>query len=546
MTWTGTAPLRQATKTVDGWVFTGLEDRQATTQDSGFAGGTKQDDSCASVITAKAPNKDDLKRVYVTSKTINDVNNARNGHVILGLSWIRIPQNTTSPSAHIGFEFNAGTSGACAGPGGLVVRTAGDMLIVYDFEGGTAVPAISLRRWVTSGACEVGSKSPPCWGPSVNLTDSGAAVAGVNTGATASDTAGPTNETLGIKEFGEAGIDLTDAGVFAPGVCATFGSAFAVSRSSGSSATAQMKDLVGPGNINITNCGSIKIIKRTAPRGVNQAHSFTSTIPAAGSPAAPNEACTLDSTPASFTLNDSGNTNADNAANTESCTNVPIGSYTVTEGADASNFSFVDVSCTATGTGTSATTSAGSKVASITLAGGGVVTCVYTNRQNLGAILVTKNRKHAADGPSDHPQVGVDITVNGVTKATNSSGQACFDGLPFGDYTVHETVPDGYHVDANDKVKTVDNNAKCTDATFVGETVSFLNMPLTDITVSVDSQIDGGTASTISCVDKDGNVLGSTATDADAVTGGDGSVKVEDLEPTDPAVTLVCTIIVDP
>ncbi len=52
---------------------------------------------------AKAPNKDDLKRVYVTSNTVG-------GDVFLGLAWVRIPQNTTSPSAHIGFEFNQGTT----------------------------------------------------------------------------------------------------------------------------------------------------------------------------------------------------------------------------------------------------------------------------------------------------------------------------------------------------------------------------------------------------------------------------------------------------
>src|SRR5215203_4394723 len=59
-TWTGTAPSRTASKTVSGWAFTGLEDAQATTSDSAFAGGTKQDNDCATVIGAKAPNKDDM------------------------------------------------------------------------------------------------------------------------------------------------------------------------------------------------------------------------------------------------------------------------------------------------------------------------------------------------------------------------------------------------------------------------------------------------------------------------------------------------------
>ena len=34
-------------------------------------------------------------------------------------------------------------------------------------------------------------------------------------------------ETLGTNEFGEAGINLTDAGVFPPNACVAFGKAFA-------------------------------------------------------------------------------------------------------------------------------------------------------------------------------------------------------------------------------------------------------------------------------------------------------------------------------
>jgi hypothetical protein len=172
VTWTGTAPKRTADKSVSGWDFDGIEDAQATTSDSAFAGGTKQDDDCATVGTGKAPNKDDLRRVYFSTKTVN-------GNVFLNLAWVRIPQNTTSPSAHIGFEFNQGSTACPAGSDGLVRRTAGDMLIVYDFEGGaTDNPTITLRRWLTdptdpaqagyftnaNSPCDVDADSPPCWG----------------------------------------------------------------------------------------------------------------------------------------------------------------------------------------------------------------------------------------------------------------------------------------------------------------------------------------------------------------------------------------------
>ena len=149
---------------------------QGTTADTSFNGGVKQDNNCARVGTGKPPNKDDLKRIYLASKT------GSNGHTYLDLAWARIPQNTTSASAHVGFEFNQGTTACPAGSDGLVQRTAGDMLIVYDFEGGSGAPVLTLRRWVTSGACEVGSNTPPCWGDAKNLTAGGFAEGKVNTG----------------------------------------------------------------------------------------------------------------------------------------------------------------------------------------------------------------------------------------------------------------------------------------------------------------------------------------------------------------------------
>ena len=528
----GTAPYRQAEKVAFGFDFLGIEDDDADTSDTAFAGGTKQDDNCATVGGAKAPNKDDLKRVYLASK-VDPVT----GKVYLALSWVRIPQNTTSPSAHIGFEFNQGETPCpgAAGTAGLVQRVAGDLLFVYDFEGGSADdPVITVRTWVTSGACEVGSNSPPCWGPSVNLTDAGFAEAQVNTSLVGpvldalSPPAPPAttsvDATLGLNEFGEAIIDLTGAGIFAPGTCRSFGKAFAVSRSSGNSANAQMKDLAGPGDFELQNCGDITIIKRTNPRGVDQDFSFTSTI--AGSELA----CTADLTPASFTLNDDAG--VDNADNTEFCANVPAGSYSVEEAAaDPPGFVFESLTCTATGTGTSVTTAG--KVASITMAGGGSVTCIYVNRQELGAILITKTRKHAAAGPGDHPHPGVTFTVDGRTGVTDANGELCFDGLAFGPYTVTETVPAGYVGNSpNPQQVIVDNNAECDDDPYGGETASFSNTPLTDISVSVNSQVDGGTASTIDC---DG---------VTAVTGanGDGSLSRLNLPPG----TYTCVIVVDP
>lgn len=506
-TWVGTSPSRTSSGHASGWAFTGLEDAAKSGTDSAFAGGTKQDADCASVTGASAPNKDDLRRVYVSSNTVG-------GHVYLALAWVRIPQNTTSPSAHIGFEFNQGSQACPAGSTGLVHRTAGDMLIVYDFEGGaTDTPVITLRRWVTSGACEVGSDSAPCWGPSANLTAAGFAEAKVNTTAAVSDAIGPSGaQTLGINEFGEAGIDLTGAGVFTPDACTAFGKTYAVSRSSGNSATAQMKDLVGPGNINISNCGRVIIHKVTDPSPDPTGSTFNYTT-------------TGGLSPAGFQLADGGTRDYGGT--------VHSGDYTVTESTPGPNFAFGGLDCTASDLSNGSTLSTSGATASFHLNADDTVECTYTNILKQGAILVTKTMKHAAAGPGDHPQSGVDFTVAGVTKTTDANGQACFDGLVFGAYDVTETLPSGYVADQPlTQSVTVDNTATCADQPYGGEQVSFHNTPLTNITLGVDSQVAGGTASTIDC----NGVTGSTG------AGGDGSLSVTDLRPG----TYTCTVVVDP
>jgi Prealbumin-like fold domain len=164
------------------------------------------------------------------------------------------------------------------------------------------------------------------------------------------------------------------------------------------------------------------------------------------------------------------------------------------------------------------------------------VSVTFVDPRHRGAILVTKTRKHATAGPGDHPHEGVNFTINGVTKATDANGKACFDGLLFDDYTVHEDTPAGYKGEA-DKTVTVDNKASCTDNPYVGETVSFHNTPLSNITVSFESQVPGGTAATIQCT-------GLTATPADETPNAfdDISEAFKDLEPG----TYTCTVVVDP
>ncbi|GAB3418391.1 prealbumin-like fold domain-containing protein [Flindersiella endophytica] len=526
-TWVGSAPSRTSSKTVAGWAFTGLEDAQATGTDSAFAGGVKQDNDCASVIGAKAPNKDDLKRVYVTSNTVG-------GDVFLGLSWVRIPQNTTSPSAHIGFEFNKGTTACPAGSGGLVRRTAGDMLIVYDFEGGaTDTPTITLRRWVTSGSCEVGSDSPPCWGPSTNLTALGFAEAKVNTTGSVSDAIAPPPPappvTLGTNEFGEAGINLTDAGVFSSTDCESFGKAYAVSRSSGNSATAQMKDLVGPGAVNITNCGRVIIRKVTDPSPDPTDTTFDYTT-------------TGGLSPSTFDLK--------NGESQDYGSQVLQGSYTVTESDPSPAFALSNIDCSASNTshGTTITENEATRTASFNLKPLDVVDCTYTNTLQRGALRIvkqsTKSNTLVSNAGAVFSYDSSSVTDNGTGDEDSTIGEICVSGLSPGAYTVNETTPPpGYGgATQTDVTATVVVGTNCTDnQPSAANTATFTNAPLADIQVNFRDGGSGETSATsIVCTN-----AGTTPSTTPA-TGWDNSVTHEDI-PIDPSPrTVTCTIVIDP
>ncbi len=540
VTWSphpATTPTRQTDdQTTNGFKFKGLEDWQATTSDNGFSGGTKQDQDCPGVITAKADNKADLKRIYIASKNIS-------GEVYLDLAWVRIPQNTTSPSAHVAFEFNQGTTACPSGSDSLVHRTDGDMLIVYDFEGGsTDTPHITLRRWVTSGSCEISNDSPPCWGTATDLTNLGFAEAKVNTfgpvqddltpPALSSTTGTSVSSTLGTSEFGEAGLDLgpNGANIFPANQCVSFGKVFGVSRTSGNSGTAQMKDLVGPGNFRLSNCGSITIIKHTDPRGLNQDFGYTTTGGLS---------------PSSFTLNDNGNSGGgDSAGNTQSYSNVQAGTYTVTEGADPTGFVFESLSCTDSN-GNS--TSKSGKTATITVVGDGSTTCTYVNQQQLGAIKITKTTSKPSGTGLDGATFSITkggTPISGSPFTTTNGGVICVDNLTFGDYVVTETAaPSGYSIDDDTgHTVTVDNNATCSDDPYVGESISFTDTPLTDLTITVASEVSGGTSSTITCTDGDHTTFPGTDIGDSPQSGETATVTANGLKPG----TYTCEVVVDP
>jgi len=499
--------------------------------DNSFGQGTKEDNPNVTVVTGSIPpNKNDLTRFYYGTESVGSAD-------FLYLGWERL---VNIGNANLDFEIShnvtTGFNSSTTGPVTLN-RTEGDVLVTYDF-GGSGTPTLGLLRWVTSGATSqcFSSNTIPCWGNRVDLSGLNEAEGAVNSGSVTDPMAPDAPRTLSTGLFGEASINLTAAGVFPTGTCTAFGSTFLKSRSS-SSFTAEIKDFIAPQPVNISNCGEIKIIKHSDPRGIDQNFSFTSTIPnPVGNSTTPS--CTSDSTPSGFTLNDNGNTSSDSTGNTEDCINVPAGSYTVTEGAEPPNFTFESLSCTATGGGAGSQDGTSPSQANITVVPNSVVTCTYTNKGS-GAILVSKTAKNHNLGPGQHPLAGATFTVNGVSKTTDANGHACFDGLAIGTaYTVTETsAPSGYAIDTASKSVTVSGAAGCSSGTPDG--VSFTDSPLTDLKVTATSEVPGVTNTTITCV------VGTSTTNIGNSPQGPSDPAEVDANGLKPG-TYTCTVVVDP
>src|SRR5262245_19324648 len=231
-------------------------DLSKSTVDNSFGQGSKEDDPVPTVTAGSIPpNKSDLTRFYVNKEHAN-------GNDYLYLAWER---SNVLGSANMDFEFNQNSTPSANGV--TPVRTAGDMLITFDFTNGGGKPVLGLLRWVTSGATSqcLSSNSLPCWGNRVDLSAAGFAEGAVNAGTVHDANPPPSGGSdLPGLTFGEAGINLTAAGVFSQTVCQHFGAAFLKSRSS-ASFPAELKDFIAPIAVNISNCGTLVIKKVTDP-----------------------------------------------------------------------------------------------------------------------------------------------------------------------------------------------------------------------------------------------------------------------------------------
>jgi hypothetical protein len=328
--------------------------------DNAFGQGTKEDDPNVSVVSGSIPpQKSDLTRFYEASEFVG----GPGGGNFLYLAWER---TNNLGSANMDFEINQKTQPdlTTAGPKTLN-RTAGDLLVTFDFTNGGGRPTLGLLKWVTTGPASqcFSSNSLPCWGNHVNLNSTNSIGAVNNVGAVTDPIAPNAPRTLPALTFGEAAINLTAAGVFPPGTCEAFGSAFLKSRSS-ASFPAEVKDFVAPVSVNISNCGTIRVHKVTENGDGTFGYTTTGGL-----------------SPSTFNLSNGGTRAYEGT--------VLPGSYTVTESGVPSGWTLKKLECTATGSGTSASTSLATATASITMAPQGVADCTYTNHTNVSPSIST-------------------------------------------------------------------------------------------------------------------------------------------------------------
>ncbi|MGR0319168.1 MSCRAMM family protein [Agromyces sp. ZXT2-3] len=386
-------------------------------------------------------------------------------------------------------------------------RTDGDFMILWDQQGGSL--DLYLRVWDdSSGTLLLGAPM--------------ALDATVSQAAYSAD---------GFR--GEAAVNLTDTIFGGVTGCLTFANTIP-STVTGNSDTADYKDTILQPTPPISNCGTVTIRKETVPDEDPNTTLFgfdrNFTVESDAEPPV-----------LEFDLTDDG---------VQTWDDVFFGTdYVVDESDIPAGWALDSIDCSAS-TGYEPgdiVTDVAAGTVSFDLTSGQTVDCTYTNVPQTGSLLIVKERKHAADGLGEtHPHEGVGFTVTGgnlsapgLSGSTDADGELCFDGLVIsslvGDYTVTETVPDGYVSDDSAQDVSIVVGPDCADEEDP-VTVSFLNTPLTDVTVSVNSQVDGGTFSSIEC-----DVAGSDSVSlADAMD--DPSITIEDLEPR----TVVCTIVIDP
>ena len=470
------------------------DDLPSGTNDNSFGQGTKEDDPAVTVVTGSIPpQKSDLTRFYVA-------NEFTGGSNYLYLAWER---SNVLGSANMDFEINqaAQPNLTTTGPKTLV-RTAGDLLVTFDF-GGSGTPVLGLLKWVTTGATSqcFSANALPCWGNRVNLSAAGFAEGAVNA-VTVTDLIPPNAPvTLAAGKFGEASINLTAAGVFPPGICEAFGSAFLKSRSS-ASFTAEVKDFIAPQTVNVANCGRIVIHKVTENGDASFGYTTTGGL-----------------SPATFNLSNGGTQTYGPPSQ------VLPGNYSVTEATIPAGWTLKSLVCTATGSpGTTVSTSGAT--ASITMTPNGLVDCTYTNHINATTSIATTLSAGTIEvGGTVHDSAvlsGATATAGGTVTYTVYTNDTCTAGAQSaGIKTVtNAVVPDSDPITFNQTGNFFWQAVYSGDANNLGSTSACTSelLVVTKKTPSIATTLSAGIIEVGGTVHDSATLTGATATAGGTVT----------------------------
>lgn len=390
--------------------------------DNSYTQGAKENDLCPAVDSGSIPpSKADLSNLYVgTAKGSND-------HTFLYLGWSRTDTNGT---VTLDFELNQATQslGTCHN-GVNPARTAGDVLVTYDFQGGQ-VDALQYRLWT-------GTK----WGDPHDILTSGYAEGSIN---------------LDTLKFGEMAIDLEGAGIFTPGVCMNLASELVKSRSS-DSFTAEMKDFIGPGRTAISNCGSLQVTKTVVGGSASDSFGFTATC----------GDVSLTGADASFSLLNGGS---------HTIADLPLGT----------NCSVTETDPGATSWSTAYTVGGGSSHAGRTAASGAITlgtrTIAFTNTRLTGDLVVSKTTTGGTGTFTFH--VDCDGSAYDQNVTITGSGSQTITGIPTGTSCTVDEVADPLFTSTRtpaDGTVTLDND---------GETVAFTNTAKPN-GISIDKKVNG-------------------------------------------------------
>jgi hypothetical protein len=181
---------------------------------------------------------------------------------------------------------------------------------------------------------------------------------------------------------------------------------------------------------------------------------------------------------------------------------VPAGTYHVTEGADPTGFEFESLSCEASAGSSGTPDGTDPKKAEITLVADGVVTCTYVNKQQQGAIKITKTGKDKNQGSGGPSALRGDILDQGPRRERDRSedDRLRWNGVRRSPAVRHvfgpaTAAPSGYAIDDGTAHSVaVFANSTCGDGNEA--TFSATDTPRTDVLVRAKAQKDGATQST--------------------------------------------------